>query len=173
MMLESNWLKPDSAMWNIMINGLLNVGKTDEAFLIFRKIKSTREPVSMKSLTSLLSVCASVSSLASGKEIHGYVIRTNMNKDDILATAVINMYMRCGRSSWAFWVFDQFEIKPRNPVIWNVRISGYRRNGESEAAFNMFDWMQNENVKPNSTTFNCIKGNIIKYDQLKSQPVFW
>ncbi|MFS7965998.1 putative tetratricopeptide-like helical domain superfamily [Helianthus anomalus] len=35
-------------------------------------------------------------------------------------------------------------------------ISGCGRNGESEAAFNMFEWMQNENVKPNSTTFNYI-----------------
>ncbi|KAM0016558.1 putative tetratricopeptide-like helical domain superfamily [Helianthus debilis subsp. tardiflorus] len=156
MMLGSNGLKPDSATWNIMINGLSNVGKPDEAFFIFRKMQSTGEPVSTKSLTSLLSACASVSSLTNGKEIHGYVIRTNMNKDDILATAVINMYMKCGHSSWAFSVFDQFEIKPRDPVIWNAMISGYGRNGESEAAFNMFEWMQNENVKPNSTTFNCI-----------------
>ncbi|MFS8020685.1 putative tetratricopeptide-like helical domain superfamily [Helianthus anomalus] len=156
MMLGSNGLKPDSATWNIMINGLSNVGKPDEAFLIFRKMQSTGEPVSTKSLTSLLSACASVSSLTNGKEIHGYVIRTNMNKDDILATAVINMYMKCGRSSWAFSVFDQFEIKPTDPVIWNAMISGYGRNGESEAAFNMFEWMQNEYVKPNSTTFNCI-----------------
>ncbi|MFS7965997.1 putative tetratricopeptide-like helical domain superfamily [Helianthus anomalus] len=108
MMLESNGLKPDSATRSILINGLLNVGKPDEAFSIFRKMKSTGEPVSTKLLTSLLSACASVLSLASGKEIHGYVIRTNMNNDDILATAVINMYMKCGRSSWAFSVIDHF-----------------------------------------------------------------
>ncbi|KAM0031285.1 putative tetratricopeptide-like helical domain superfamily [Helianthus debilis subsp. tardiflorus] len=74
-MLESNGLKSNSATWNIMINGLLNVGKPGEAFLIFRKMQSNGEPVSTKSLTSLLSACASVSSLASGKEIHGYVNR--------------------------------------------------------------------------------------------------
>ncbi|MFS7960887.1 putative tetratricopeptide-like helical domain superfamily [Helianthus anomalus] len=38
MMLESNGLKPDLATWNIMINGLLNVGIPNEAFLIFRKM---------------------------------------------------------------------------------------------------------------------------------------
>ncbi|KAI3818180.1 hypothetical protein L1987_11983 [Smallanthus sonchifolius] len=156
MMLESSGLKPDSATWNIMINGLTNLGKPDEAFLLFRKMQSAGEPVSMKSLTSLLSACASISSLTTGREIHGYVVRRNMNKDDIVVTAVISMYMKCGRSSWAFLVFDQFEIKPSNPVIWNAMISGYGRNGESEAAFDMFEWMQKDNVKPNSSSFNCV-----------------
>lgn len=156
MMLESNGLKPDSATWNIMINELSSNGKTEEAFLFFRRMRATGERVSMKCLTSLLSACASVSSLARGKEIHGYVIRTDMNKDEFVATAVINMYMKCGWSSWAFSVFDQFEIKLRDPVMWNAMISGYGRNGESEAAFEMFKWMQKEGVKPNSSTFNCI-----------------
>ncbi|KAC9845606.1 hypothetical protein E3N88_45183 [Mikania micrantha] len=156
MMIESNSLKPDSATWNIMINGLSNLGKPDEAFLFFRRMQSTGEPASMKSLTSLLSACASISSLTSGKQIHGYVIRTNMNQDVFVASAIINMYMKCGRSSCAFLVFDQFEIKPKDPVIWNTMISGYGRNGETEAAFDMFEWMQKDSVKPNSSTFKCI-----------------
>ncbi|KAK1413764.1 hypothetical protein QVD17_35545 [Tagetes erecta] len=156
MMLQSKGLKPDSATWNIMINGLSSNGKLEEAFLMFKTMRASGEPVSMKCLTSLLSACASVSSLTSGKELHCYVIRTDMNKDELVATAVINMYMKCGRSSWAFSVFDQFEIKLRDPVMWNAMISGYGRNGESKAAFEMFEWMQKENVKPNSSTFNCI-----------------
>ncbi|XP_076947238.1 pentatricopeptide repeat-containing protein At2g02750-like [Bidens hawaiensis] len=156
MMLESNGLKPDSATWNIMINGLSNIGKPDEAFLLFKRMQSVGEPVSAKSLTSLLSTCAGISSLRSGKEIHGYVIRTNMINDEYVASAVINMYMKCGRSPRAFLVFDQFEIKPRDPIIWNTMISGYGKNGESEAAFDMFERMQNENVKPNASTFKCV-----------------
>ncbi|XP_076924346.1 pentatricopeptide repeat-containing protein At2g02750-like isoform X2 [Bidens hawaiensis] len=156
MMLESNGLKPDSATWNIMINGLSNLGKPDEAFLLFKRMQSVGEPVSAKCLTSLLSTCACISSLTSGKEIHGYVMRTNMINDEFVASAVINMYMKCGRSSRAFLVFDMFEIKPRDPVIWNTMISGYGRNGESEAAFDMFEQMQNENVKPNTSTFKCV-----------------
>ncbi|XP_071707361.1 pentatricopeptide repeat-containing protein At2g02750 [Rutidosis leptorrhynchoides] len=155
-MLESNGVKPDSVTWNTMINGFSNLGKNHEAFLFFRKMQSTGELSSLNTLTSLLSACASISSLLSGKEIHGYVIRKSIDKDEFLATALINMYMKCGRSSWAFLVFDQFDIKPRDPVIWNAMISGYGKNGESEAAFDMFEWMQKENVKPNSSTFNCV-----------------
>ncbi|GKB83443.1 pentatricopeptide repeat-containing protein, partial [Tanacetum coccineum] len=32
----------------------------------------------------------------------------------------------------------------------------YGRNGETEAAFNIFELMQQENVKPNSSTFNFV-----------------
>lgn len=155
-MLESDKLKPDSATWNIMINGFANVGKPDEAFLFFKKMQSVGESISMKSLTSLLSGCASISDLKSGKEIHGYVIRTSFNKDEFVSSAVINMYMKCCQTSWAFLVFNQFEIKPKDPVIWNAMISGYGRNGESDSAFKIFELMQLQNVKPNSSTFNCI-----------------
>ncbi|PWA64611.1 pentatricopeptide repeat (PPR) superfamily protein [Artemisia annua] len=155
-MLESDGLKPDSATWNTMINGLSQLGKIDEAILFFRKMQSVREHPSMKCVTSLLSACASISALMTGKEIHGHVIRTSIDQDEFVATALINMYMKCGRSLLALSVFDQYDIKPRDPVIWNAMISGYGRNGESEAAFNMFEWMQRENVKPNSSTFNSV-----------------
>nr|GEU75519.1 pentatricopeptide repeat-containing protein At2g02750 [Tanacetum cinerariifolium] len=156
MMLESDGLKPDSATWNTMINGLSQVGKNDEAILFFRKMQSVEEHPSMKCVTSLLSACASIPALMTGKEIHGHVIRTSIDQDEFVATALINMYMKCGRSLLALSVFDQYEIKPRDPVIWNAMISGYGRNGETEAAFNMFEWMQRENVKPNSSTFNSV-----------------
>ncbi|XP_024989091.1 pentatricopeptide repeat-containing protein At2g02750 [Cynara cardunculus var. scolymus] len=156
MMLESDGLKPDSATWNSMISGFTHLGKANEAFLFFRKMQSFGETPGKKSITSLLSACASLSTLVAGKEIHGHSIRTGINYDEFLATALVNMYMKCGRSSWALSVFNQFEIKPKKPVIWNAMISGYGQNGESEAAFEMFEWMKRENVEPNSSTFNCL-----------------
>ncbi|GKC57562.1 linoleate 13S-lipoxygenase 3-1, chloroplastic-like protein [Tanacetum coccineum] len=108
----------------------------------------------MKCVISLLSACASIPALIARKEIHGHVI--SIDQDEFVATALINMYMKCGRSLLTLSVFDQYEIKPRDPVIWNAMISGYGRNGETEAAFNIFKLMQRENVKPNSSTFNSV-----------------
>ncbi|CAH1417140.1 unnamed protein product [Lactuca virosa] len=155
-MLGSEGFKPDSATWNCMINGFSHLGKTHESFLFFKKMLETGEPPSMKSITSLLSACASMFGFVSGKEIHGYVIRNGINHDEFVVTALVDMYMKCGRPSWAFLVFNNLEIKPSDPVIWNAMISGYGRNGEIESAFEMFDWMLKENVKPNSSTFNCL-----------------
>ncbi|KAL4586852.1 hypothetical protein LXL04_011497 [Taraxacum kok-saghyz] len=151
--LESERLKPDSATWNCMINGF---SKTQESFLFFKKMIETGEPPSTKSITSLLSACASTLTLSSGKEIHGYVIRNGIENDEFVTTALVNMYMKCGQPSRAFSVFNNLEIKPTDPVIWNAMISGYGRNGEIESAFDVFNWMLKENVKPNPSTFNSV-----------------
>lgn len=155
-LLESEGLEPDSATWNSMISGFAQLEKGIEAFNFFKKMQFFGIVPSLKSITSLLPACASLCALQRGKEIHGHAIRTNINTDEFMATALIDMYMKCGCSSWGRRVFDQFEIKPKDPAFWNALISGYGRNGENESVFEVFDQMLEEKVEPNSSTFIAV-----------------
>eukprot|EP00257_Ricinus_communis_P016966 XP_015575291.1 pentatricopeptide repeat-containing protein At2g02750 [Ricinus communis] len=155
-LLESQGLEPDSATWNSMISGFEQLDKGVEAFKFFKKMQLSGMVPSLKSVTSLLAACASLTALQCGKEIHGHVVRTNMNFDEFMATGLIDMYMKCGFSLWGQRVFDQFEIKPKDPAIWNALISGYARNGENESVFEVFDQMLEEKVEPNLTTFTGV-----------------
>ena len=154
--LKDEGLKPDSTTWNSMISGFSQLGKEAEAFMFFRKMLSAGVIPSLKSLTSLLPACSALSTLCSGEEIHAYVVRTGINGDEFIATALIDMYMKCGKFSSAHRVFNQFSVKPDDPAIWNAMISGYGRNGDSEAAFQIFHQMLEVKVLPNSATFNCM-----------------
>ncbi|KAL6983535.1 hypothetical protein U1Q18_016921 [Sarracenia purpurea var. burkii] len=154
--LESVGLKPDSATWNAMISGLMQLGKEFEAFMFFKKMQLAGIIPSLKSITSLLPVCSALSALRCGKEIHGHTIRTGIFKDEFICTAVVDMYMKCGLSSWGHRIFDLFEKKTNDPAIWNAMISGYGRNGDMESGFKVFDQMIEQRIKPNSATFNCI-----------------
>ncbi|KAK4373226.1 hypothetical protein RND71_008610 [Anisodus tanguticus] len=154
--LESEGLKPDSATWNSMIIGFSLLQKEAEAFMFFRKMLSDSVVPSPKSITSLLTACSSLSSLRRGQEIHGYIFRTEKIIDEFVVTAIIDMYMKCGQFPLARKVFDQLEVKYDDPAVWNVMISGYGRNGEGEAAFEMFSLMLKEKVQPNSATLNCM-----------------
>jgi len=151
--LESEGLMPDSATWNTMINGFSRLGKCTEAFEFFTKMISGGVAPTLKSLTSLLPACCMTSSLRWGKEIHAHAIRASMSDDEFFATSLIDMYMKCGQSSWARRIFNQFRIKPVEPPFWNAMISGYGRNGEGELALEIFDLMLEGNVQPNSATF--------------------
>ncbi|KAL5761849.1 hypothetical protein ACOSP7_018113 [Xanthoceras sorbifolium] len=151
--LEHEGLKPDSASWNSMISGFAQLGKGFEALQYFEKMKSAGEFLSLKCLTSLLSACADLCALKCGKEIHGQVIRTDINNDEVMATTLIYMYMKCGHPPLARKIFDQFVTRPDDPAFWNAMICGYGRNGEYESAIEIFDLMQKEKVKPNSATF--------------------
>lgn len=151
--LESEGLIPDSATWNTMINGFAKQGKPDRAFQFFTTMVSRGIAPSLKSLTSLLDTCSMISSLKLGTQIHAHAIRSNIIGDDFFGTALIDTYMKCERSSLARRVFDHYKTKPSDPTFWNAMISGYGRNGEKECAFEIFRLMQNENIKPNSSTF--------------------
>ncbi|KAG5061929.1 hypothetical protein JHK85_003112 [Glycine max] len=151
--LESEGLKPDSATWNSMISGFAQLGECGEAFKYFGQMQSVGVAPCLKIVTSLLSACADSSMLQHGKEIHGLSLRTDINRDDFLVTALVDMYMKCGLASWARGVFDQYDAKPDDPAFWNAMIGGYGRNGDYESAFEIFDEMLEEMVRPNSATF--------------------
>jgi pentatricopeptide repeat protein len=151
--LECEGLVPDSATWNSMISGFSQLGKGIEAIKYFKRMVSAGIVPSLKSITSLLPACSDLSALQCGKEIHGHAIRTDISTDEFLATALIDMYMKCGHQFLAQRVFDQFDRKPDDPAFWNAMISGYGRNGENESAFKIFDQMREENAQPNAATF--------------------
>lgn len=66
------------------------------------------------------------------------------------------MYMKCGLPFLAQIIFDHYEIRTNDPAIFNVKILGYGKMGETKPAFRIFHRMVNKNVKPNNATFNCI-----------------
>ncbi|KAK8672275.1 hypothetical protein V6N13_110648 [Hibiscus sabdariffa] len=96
-----------------------------------------------------------VHSLKQGKEIHGLAIRRGISNEEFMATAFIDMYMNCGYSSCAHKIFNQFEYKPDDPAFWNAMISGYGRNGENEAAFEMISGLNRFKVTKNENGGCC------------------
>ncbi|CAN8266727.1 unnamed protein product [Cochlearia groenlandica] len=154
--LDSEGLEPDSATWNSLISGFSQLGKVIEAFKFFEKMLSVVMVPSVKCLTSLLSACSDIWALKNGKELHGHVIKAIAERDLFVSTSLIDMYMKCGRSLWARQIFDRYEPKPKDPVFWNVMISGYGKHGECESAIEIFDLLREEKVEPSFTTFTAV-----------------
>ncbi|KAJ4961636.1 hypothetical protein NE237_021546 [Protea cynaroides] len=153
--LELDGLEPDSATWNSMISGFAQLQKGYKAFSFFNKMQSAGATPSLKSITSLLLACSTLSALLCGKEIHGHIIRTGVDGDELICTALIDMYMKCGCSSWARNIFDLVESSD-DPALWNAMISGYGRNGEMKSALEIFDLMKEEGLQPNLVTFTSL-----------------
>jgi len=170
--LDSEGLKPDSATWNSLISGFSQLGKVIEAFKFFERMLSVVMVPSLKCLTSLLSACSDIWTLKNGKEIHGHVIKAAAERDIFVLTSLIDMYMKCGLSSWARRIFDRFEPKPKDPVFWNVMISGYGKHGECESAIEIFELLREEKVEPSLATFTAVLsacshcGNVEKGSQI-------
>ncbi|XP_070035370.1 pentatricopeptide repeat-containing protein At5g15340, mitochondrial-like [Nicotiana tomentosiformis] len=68
----------------------------------------------------------------------------------MVATALINMYAKCGRIDDAFRVF---KVMPRrNIVTWNTMLSGLAMQGKGDMVLHLFAQMFRE-VKPDDVTF--------------------
>ncbi|XP_066356636.1 pentatricopeptide repeat-containing protein At2g46050, mitochondrial-like [Miscanthus floridulus] len=65
--------------------------------------------------------------LAMGALAHGLVLRLGLLADVVVATALLDMYAKCGRVDEARWVFDAMAV--RNVVSWNAMVVCYGRVG--------------------------------------------
>ncbi|KAJ6370754.1 hypothetical protein OIU77_001293 [Salix suchowensis] len=73
---------------------------------------------------------------------------------EMLGTALIDMYAKCGCIEMACSVFD--EMDDRDVYAFTCLISGLANHDKSEAAIDLFDRMQDEGVVPNEVTFVCV-----------------
>lgn len=101
--------------------------------------------------TSIFQACAALADLNLGAQVHADAIKTGLVSYLYGEGAMISMYSRCGRSDYAYQVFELLE----NPdsVAWTAIICGYAYHGNAIEALSLFIRMQDCGVRPNAVTF--------------------
>ncbi|PIN01338.1 hypothetical protein CDL12_26149 [Handroanthus impetiginosus] len=141
--------------WNTIIGAYVQNGCALEALTVFKSMEDYDCSPNHVTMVSVLSVCAEIGDLELGIWVHEYmrtrgrkgVLLSNVN----LATALIDMYSKCGSLNRAREVFDQMSKK--DVVSFNAMIIGLAINGEGEEALRLFYEMQKLHLYPNSGTF--------------------
>lgn len=140
--------------WNTIISGLLLNGLPIHGLEQFSNLLISELKPNPYSISIILSICANISSLRIGKQVHGYILRHQFFETS-LGNALITMYTKCGILDWSLRVFDKMVEK--DIVSWNALISAYAQHGEGMKAVHSFKAMQNEGkVKPDCATFTAI-----------------
>eukprot|EP01018_Ginkgo_biloba_P003476 Gb_25272 [translate_table: standard] len=121
-------------------------GFWEEALTLYYQMQGTGVQPDNYTFPFVLKVCAEQSALQEGKEIHKYIVRTRYEANVFVATALINMYTKCGSIDDARQVFDK--MSDRDTVSWSAMISGYAQNERSNEALTVFHRMQLEDMKP-------------------------
>ncbi|XP_076923980.1 putative pentatricopeptide repeat-containing protein At1g17630 [Bidens hawaiensis] len=102
-------------------------------------------------ISTILSVCADLSTTVFGKEIHGYVVRNLMNTDLLVVNGLINTYAKCGSLKEAYTAFENIKVK--DLCSWNTMIKGYGMHGFGENSLKIFKQMVSDGYKPDGVTF--------------------
>jgi pentatricopeptide repeat protein len=138
--------------WTAMIAGYAQNGKGYEALEVFREFSSyMMERPNHFMLASVINACASLGRLVSGKVTHGAVIRGGYELNDVVASALVDMYAKCGSFLYSEKVFRRI----RNPSVipYTSMIVGAAKYGLGKLSLNLFEEMTDRKVMPNDVTF--------------------
>ncbi|GJY47222.1 pentatricopeptide repeat-containing protein [Tanacetum coccineum] len=169
----------DIAAWNALISACEQSGKPKEALAIFSELKvSYKAEPDEVTLVSTLSACAQVGAMDVGGWIHVYIKKHNVKLSCHLATSLIDMYSKCGDLNKASEVFSYVDNK--DVFVWSAMIAGLAMHGHGRDAIDLFNKMQEFNIRPNGVTFTnllsaCSHTGLVKEGQdffKKMKPVY-
>eukprot|EP00250_Pteridium_aquilinum_P034365 c7486_g2_i1 orf=1-1131(-) len=163
--------------WSSSIIGYIQCGKPQHAFSFYQMIQGVSSVhLSKNALKALLKTCTQLKELERGVELHAEMSRMGLLDSDIfVGNMLVDMYAKHGYLLEAQEVFSELPI--RDVVSWTALIGGFAELDFHEQALDSFEYMNLEDVSPNSFTYGfglkaC--GGIKDYDkgmQLHSQVV--
>ncbi|XP_057873038.2 pentatricopeptide repeat-containing protein At5g39350 [Cryptomeria japonica] len=154
----------DVISWNAMIAGYAQNGFAEKALETFKQLELAGVKPDFTTFASVLPACAKTGALQQGMDIHQSIKDRGILLDVVIATALVDMYAKCGSVNKARELFDR--MPERNVFSWTAMISGYAQNGFGENALDTFKQMQLAGVRPNSTTFASILPACAKMEAL-------
>ncbi|TXG71067.1 hypothetical protein EZV62_006002 [Acer yangbiense] len=85
------------------------------------------------------------------EEIHGCITRTGLDSDEVVWSALSDMYGKCGNINEARCIFDK--LVDRDVVSWTAMIGRYLEEGRREEGFVLFSKLMKSGIRPNEFTF--------------------
>ncbi|XP_044469352.1 pentatricopeptide repeat-containing protein At4g37170 [Mangifera indica] len=142
----------DNFSWTAMISGYVRYNQTVEALDLYRSMQRNENSVSNKfTVSSALAAVSALHCLRLGREIHGYIMRTGLDSDEVVWSALSDMYGKCGSINEARHIFDR--MVDRDVISWTAMIGRYFEEGRKEEGFALFSELTKSRSRPNEFTF--------------------
>ncbi|XP_059067750.1 pentatricopeptide repeat-containing protein At1g14470 [Cryptomeria japonica] len=166
---------PACAKLGALKQGYAQNGFVDKALEIFKQMQFVGVKPNSTTFASILAACAKMGDLeqVATALLDMYAKCGSIDKASELfnrmplkvATALVDMYAKCGSIGKARELFDKMPQK--NVVSWTALITGYAHIGLVEKSVETFKQMQLAGVKPDSATFASVFSAFAKMGALK------
>ncbi|KAH7276797.1 hypothetical protein KP509_39G022100 [Ceratopteris richardii] len=144
----------DDSSWSALVAGYNEHGLHEEVLRCFDQMHLHGISPNAVTYVHLLKACGSISDVYKGQKFHMAVDRQGLlEKNLIIGSALVDMYINCGRLAKAQIVFDKLTVK--NIISWTTLISGYVEGGQGDEALKCFEQMQKDGYYPDAATFVC------------------
>ncbi|KAG8375997.1 hypothetical protein BUALT_Bualt09G0017200 [Buddleja alternifolia] len=137
--------------WSAIIAAYSRISDFREVLCFYRRMEDLGLKPNESIVVSALTACAHLGALAQGMWIHSKAEQYKYTSNSILATALVDLYSKCGYMKLALTVFE--EIHDKDSGAWNAIIAGVAINGDAMKSLELFDRMILSGTQPNETTF--------------------
>ncbi|KMZ61131.1 Pentatricopeptide repeat-containing protein, mitochondrial [Zostera marina] len=149
----------DIVSWNSLLSGYVQTGNTEEVIELFKSmLVDTIKPNNITFVT-LITAFSDHGIVNQAMCVHGHILRTTANNpycDAFVATALINMYSKCGSIHRSLEIWRE-SSGIRDIQMWTSIITGLALNGNSTQALKIFHQMQaQEGLIPNQVTLLAV-----------------
>uniref|UniRef100_A0A0E0FXI4 CRR4 n=1 Tax=Oryza nivara TaxID=4536 RepID=A0A0E0FXI4_ORYNI len=128
--------------WSIVIDGYVRFGEPNEALEFFQRMLRCGIKPDRVAAVGAVAACAQLGALEQGRWLHSYLEKKKVLFDVVVQTALIDMYVKCGRLDLAKLIFESMPKK--SVVTWNVMIVGLGTHGYGLDAIKLFNQMETE-----------------------------
>ncbi|KAK4753689.1 hypothetical protein SAY87_001793 [Trapa incisa] len=164
--MKNEGLLPDLVTWNALISGFVQSHKPAEALRLLGDMLASGVKPGHVTVTGLLPACGLTGAIHRGKEIHGLMYRLGLDWNVYVASALIDMYSKCGNVEYAKKAFS-FGAAVKNIASWNAMIGCYGKHGMVNESLQLFELMKKEGLQLNEVTFisvlsACSHGGLVE-----------
>ncbi|KAK1438897.1 hypothetical protein QVD17_04709 [Tagetes erecta] len=144
----------DTCTYNLILSGLVENNCLLEASNVLKRMSAEHLVWNKATYICSFGLCARLKHLILGLQIHNQLLKSDVEFDVFVCSAVIDMYGKCKDISSARKVFDRSQ--DGNVVSWTAMLSAYSQHGFFEESLKLFSDMQCEEVTPNESTFSVL-----------------
>ncbi|XP_043689337.1 pentatricopeptide repeat-containing protein At4g21065-like [Telopea speciosissima] len=145
--------------WSAMIAGYEQNSSPEEALRLFRKMlledynQAVKVQPNAVTMMTVFAACAALGSFRLGKVFHKYAVSTGIDRDARVASALIDMYAKCGDIEPARQIFTEMDDSSKTLVSWSTMIGVEGLHGEGRRALNLLSKMRTFGLQPNEVTY--------------------
>ncbi|CAN6438689.1 unnamed protein product [Victoria cruziana] len=131
--------------WTAMISGFVHVEEFDRAWDLFVDMHAVGVKPDRPNFTVLIVAITGLNDLTTVKHVHSLAIKTGLEADVVVGTAILNAYIKCGvglePAVSFFWHMPQ-----TNEFTWSTMIAAYCQYGRLDEAHYLYQTIPEQSV---------------------------
>jgi pentatricopeptide repeat protein len=140
----------DVVTWSCMVKGYVQSGDALNALRVYKEMVEAGIQPNSVTLVSVLQACALATAIEEGRRIHHIAESIGCELQIGVATALVDMYMKCSCHEEAICLFHRMPKK--DVVTWAAVISGLKQNGLPDESLQVFKCMLLDGQAPDAVT---------------------